>query len=1324
MFCCASEPEATEVTQVNVVQDLAEVKEVKEVKEESPKEVQEESSKEVKDETPVAEVTAQSAQNTVVDITQGTNMQGEETTQEKKIKTRKPAPFCKMFMFATPGDLVILSIGVLAAVLAGGAFPVLIVIMGKLMDAIGAVNMSELIMQALLVAAGVFVMSAVQVICFRFFAERQAIKMISKYYESMLYKDMSWFDQQSVASLPAELLDGTTKVAEAVGDKLGTAISALAGCIWTIGVAFSIAPKLAGLSCAFIPMIGIGGAILGVAMEGIANDSQEWYAQAAETVEEVLFAVRTLVAFGGERREIRKYEAAVVKARAGGVKQAYITAFGMGWIELWWAAGSATALYYGMTLVVDGEKNNLTGEVYTAGDILTVFFCVLVAGFLLSMIDPANKAMTAGRGALARFLEVTEAPAVIQCRTQDVRKHVTSFKSFEFKDVYFSYPTRPEVSVLNGLNLMISEGQKVALVGESGCGKSTVMSLLERFYDPSQGCVLLNDEDLKQFSPSSVRAMIGYVGQEPVLFATSVEENIMYGLPTASQEDLNEAMKAAQLDFLESLPSRKSSFVGSGGSQFSGGQKQRIAIARALLRKPKILFLDEATSALDSASEILIQETIDEISKTNITVVAIAHRLSTVQDFDTICALKRGVVVESGNHDDLMNARGLYYALAAAQGMSSSMSEARKNRKSAALEEKRASECDNAGAPSSAAPVEIAGPSMELDTENEARRKQIAKTYSVPYRQLLRYNRPEWPLFAPGILGAVLHGAVMPVQAWLLVSVLSSIHSSVDEMEDAVTRICIMFWGLAVLAFFVAAAHYAAFGVLAEAMVQRLRVAILTNVFRQEVGFHDDPEHTPALIGLALQLWAFRIRIFMADLEAKVNMIAMTVIALTIAFIGSWQLTLTSFITGPILGASMAVQFMFMMNGLNMGHDKMKVASQLASDSLQNARTIQATGMERGCIERHASCVAGAVGGLRSHVISGLAFALGNSAPLLYVSFGFWFSDWLVKNGHGDYEGTMLAFMCVLFSANGVGQAAGMVGDMSKAKAACHDMFKVLNRESQIDGLEPNGKKLLDPNGKRLAEVGRIEFQNVQFAYPFRKEVMVLQDVTFKIEPEQFVGLVGPSGGGKSTIMALIQRFYDPAEGSISIGAGNNKTLLSAVDIRWWRRQVGFVGQEPILFNTTLRANILYGLDTDAGETITEQHLLECMRMANLNFLDSASGQGLEMEVGPRGSKLSGGQKQRVAICRALVRDPALLLLDEATSALDTESERVVQQALENARRGRTSIAIAHRLSTVLECDLILVAADGVIVEQGTHAELMEQKGVYFKLKESSGEED
>jgi ATP-binding cassette subfamily B (MDR/TAP) protein 1 len=322
---------------------------------------------------------------------------------------------------------------------------------------------------------------------------------------------------------------------------------------------------------------------------------------------------------------------------------------------------------------------------------------------------------------------------------------------------------------------------------------------------------------------------------------------------------------------------------------------------------------------------------------------------------------------------------------------------------------------------------------------------------------------------------------------------------------------------------------------------------------------------------------------------------------------------------------------------------------------------------------------------------------------------------WLLDEGHATFEEAFGAFMGLVYGAMMAANAFAFTGDLGKAKVSCHDMFELLDRKSQIDGLSPIGQT---PDMGEGFDIGHFEFEGVCFHYPFRKDVQVLNKMSFSIAAGTSVGVVGPSGGGKSTVMAMIQRFYDPQEGAIYIGSGNNRLPLNSVNIRWWRRQVGFVGQEPILFGGSVLENVKYGLDE--GEAVSDDHLQKCKEDSFLTFLDNAGATGWETQVGPRGSRLSGGQKQRVAICRALIRNPRVILLDEATSALDSQSERVVNKALERARKGRTSFAIAHRLSTIQDCDVIIVVANGVIVEQGSHRELLQKGGVYHKLSSAT----
>eukprot|EP00928_Gymnodinium_smaydae_P080986 TRINITY_DN64573_c0_g1_i2.p1 TRINITY_DN64573_c0_g1~~TRINITY_DN64573_c0_g1_i2.p1 ORF type:complete len:1276 (+),score=263.78 TRINITY_DN64573_c0_g1_i2:301-3828(+) len=1174
--------------------------------------------------------------------------------------------------------------------------------------------MSTQVIAMLVVGGTSWVLAATWAGCLRIFAQRQADKMREKYYETLIMKDIGWFDCRTTASMAAELNDGCEKMQATFGDKLGNGIMGFSGFFCAIGLGFYLGWKMALVILGAVPIMAFGMVIVGQAMQDVANETQTWYAQAAAVVEESLFALRTVVAFGNERRELDRYAHSVKEARKNAVRTYFMTSFGMSYIEGVWALANAGAMFYGMTLIYHGEVNGSTGKLWTGGDVLIVFFSVLTGGFSIGQVEPAFKVMNEGRVGAAKFFEALATISEIQCVGNDARQAVSSIESFEFKDVHFCYPARPEITVLKGLNLTIQKGQKVAFVGESGSGKSTVMSLLERFYDPSQGTVLVNGQDMRTVSPSSVRALIGYVGQEPVLFSTSIRKNIMYGNPAATEADLDKVLQLAQVNFVEALPQKLDTFVGSGGSQFSGGQKQRIAIARAMLRKPQVLFLDEATSALDNVSERMIQETLDNIGSIqgqSLTTVAIAHRLTTIKHCDVIFALQDGVVAESGNHAQLMEAKGVYYALAASQEQAFAIETTNED---GSLERNDTQASGGGKTDTKVAQTQAA----ETKTQEEIK-IEVPKGFKVPYGRLAQLCKAEWVFFLPGILGALVHGANNPCQAYLIVNILTAFYYPPEQMWEEVQWTAIQFAILGGVVFFATYAHMLSFGIISEAITQRLRVAMLTAIFRQEIGYHDDPQHTPALMGTALTLWAYRIRAFCGGIEAQCAVLSSMLIGLIIAFIGCWQMTLAMLGAVPVLAISTSIQMVFMMGGTSLSNEKIKIAQQIVSDSVQNARTVHALGMEKSLVNHHASLVAEASKGfVRNALLGGLAFGFALAAPTLVMAGGFYYSDYLVKVGATDFKGVMLAFMGVLYAAMGAGQASAMAGDGEKARQACYFIFELLDRKSLVDGLDPVGKKpswVGSADSKALA--GQITFQDVKFSYPFRPDVTVLNGVNFTVKAGQSVGLVGPSGGGKSTIMSLLQRFYDPSGGQILIGYP--EMALSDVDIRWWRKNVGFVGQEPILFDTTVKANVLYGLDEAAGETISDERLEECKVMAHLDFLDNATNSGWSTEVGPRGSRLSGGQKQRVAICRALVRDPPVLLL-EATSALDTESERVVQQALEAAREGRTSFSIAHRLSTIQDCDVIIVVAEGTVVETGSHSELLEKKGVYAKLQATS----
>ncbi|CAJ1449438.1 unnamed protein product, partial [Effrenium voratum] len=930
-------------------------------------------------------------------------------------------------------------------------------------------EMQRLCVTMCLVGVAATFAATLQGACFKIFSEMQTRKFRMVYFDIVLHQDVSWFDLKEVAALPSEINDDLDKIGDAFGDKFGNGIQAGSAFLAGFACAFGMGWLVALVMCAILPFMGVGAAIMGKAVQEVQLESQSWYAKASAVVEECLYAMRTVVAFGGERKELKKFGDALVQTRKGGVRNGFKVGAGMGYTMMIIFFGYGLAFYFGMTLKYNNQINPATGQEWRPGNIMAIFFCIFIGSFMIGNLDPSIKAMMSARLAAGRFFKVKDNKPEVQCIGNDQRQDLVSITKLELQDVVFYYPARPEVKILNGLSMSITRGQKVAVVGESGSGKSTVMALLERFYDPNTGTVLVNGQDMKTFKVSALRRCIGYVGQEPVLFASSIKHNIMQGCPDASKEDFVQACADAQLGFVDNLPEKYNTFVGAGGGQLSGGQKQRIAIARALLKKASFLFLDEATSALDNTSEKMIQQTIDSISsKTDngMGIVSIAHRLSTVRNADLIYVLNRGSLVEQGNHATLMEKKGAYYALVATQESSQKAEEA---------------EVVTTEHSSVMLARQLSGHSAESESkrqareqkEEEERTKQISKQYKVPMGRLLSYNRPEWPFFVPAVLGALVAGAAMPMCTVALVGSMNAFYKTdKEEMRSDLEFMSLLFVIIGVSCLLGSTISNGCFAILGEAMTQRLRVNILTTMFRQEVGFHDNPENTPGMLSKALELWAFRVSSLCKSIQAKASAISSMVVGLTLAFAYCWQMALIMLGSIPIMIVANAIQMLVLLGATKNENEDLTMAQQIVTDSVMNARTVQALGVEKALVAMYVSWVDKSAKGMWCrNIAAGFGFGVSSGVMFFVMAGGFYAASLLIKDGSADFEGVMMAFMGVFYAGMGAGQAAVMVGDTAKAKVACHDMFKLLDRQSLIEGLEPSGAT------EEKLDAGTIEFQ-------------------------------------------------------------------------------------------------------------------------------------------------------------------------------------------------------------------------------------------------------
>eukprot|EP00927_Polykrikos_kofoidii_P002785 TRINITY_DN11111_c1_g4_i1.p1 TRINITY_DN11111_c1_g4~~TRINITY_DN11111_c1_g4_i1.p1 ORF type:complete len:1275 (-),score=225.78 TRINITY_DN11111_c1_g4_i1:64-3888(-) len=1258
----------------------------------------------------------ESADDGKKDVAKAKGADNKEDTTEA---VPKPVSFYKLLTFASPGELVLFLVSCLAGVGLGGSQLIMVVYFGDIVHEMAtnaAVAVNQMVLAFIYIGCGAFVFGCIQVSFSGIFAESQRKRFISAYVEAVLRQDIGWFDVRKAGTLAERINSNIDNMVRGVGDQMSLITMNVTMMLGGIILAFVYWWDLTLIVCAAIPLMSIGVAAMGKAMADGQGESQSSYIEAGHTAEEVFFALRTVFAFRGENIELARYREKLRVAWWGGLKTQLILGTGMGYMQLCMFAANGVAFWYAATRIAKAATSASTGEELTPADMLKAFFNILFAGFGMGMIGEPYQVISNACSAGGSFFEVLNStPSIEGMTSRDgnfSETTVTSIESITFEQVVFHYPTRPDVTILKGVNLTITSGQQVALVGESGSGKSTIVALIERFYDATAGRVLINGSDLTTLRVADVRRHIGYVGQEPVLFATSIRNNIMQGFRDAGDERLDLVRVQADLSFITNLPQGMETFVGSGGSQFSGGQKQRIALARALIRKPSVLLLDEATSALDNKSEKLVQETLDNLKKhTPITSISIAHRLSTVRNCDVIYVMKQGVVVEFGRHSDLIAKQGEYFSLVASQKSAETQREAR------LIDVDEYQNCNN---PSVSDRKELntdvgtqEAPEEEMDEEEKEklRIRRLGKTYKVPMVRLLRFARPAWWHFIPGSVGALMFGAKEPLQGVILFELLAKFYiPDRDEMLEEVSKGCLWFIALAVGSQIGGILQFGCFGAITQELCMGLRTSLMKHMLRMEVGFHDDPANTPSKLVYALETYGFRSGTMMQSFGGYANVFGALVVGIALGLWKSWQMTLIAVCFVPAMAIAQYVAMKMMMIGQG-SDDSSKAVQQIISDAVNNMRTVrslQAEGSVLTLVNR--LTLASSSKGKLKALTGGLSAGLSQCMVFFIFGVAFKAAFWLMEEGVSNFVDVMTALNGILFGAMGIGQAAPLFANIGLAKAACHDLFKLFDRPSLIDGLEPSG---IVPAEDLSKSIGRLEFENVFFDYPFRPDVRILQGVSFVVEHGQSVGLCGPSGGGKSTMFALLQRFYDPREGRILISSA--RTPLNSVSIAWWRSKVGYVGQEPILFDTTVRENVNYGGNLPP---VSDELLAECGRMANLGFLEDK--EGWDTKVGPRGSALSGGQKQRVAICRALVRSPPIMLFDEATSALDTASEQIVQEALDAVKQDRTSFTIAHRLTTIEKCDLLLVCSEGRVVEQGTHDKLMSYASVYKTLRDAA----
>ena len=867
--------------------------------------------------------------------------------------------------------------------------------------------------------------------------------------------------------------------------------------------------------------------------------------------------------------------------------------------------------------------------------------------------------------------------------------------TLSFKDVTFSYPGGRKPAH-DGLTFSVAAGEKIGLVGPSGAGKTSVVKLLLRLYDPDGGRVMMGGVDLRELSFDQIRGHLAVVSQDTYLFHGTVIDNLRFGNPEASPEQIEDAARASNAhSFISALPDGYGTVIGERGVRLSGGQRQRIAIARALLRDAPILVLDEALSAVDAENEHLIQEALDRLMEGRTTLI-IAHRLSSVIGADRIIVLDEGRVVEEGSHSGLLASGGIYADLMRDQVVSvgSNFRSPMIGSPGPKGETREAFASEAAEMAPTEAILRAEGMNWR-ETGRELFRLVIPWKGKLTLTFLLGVARFS-SIIGIGVASALAVAAVKDGESfgWLLVSlgVLAPLAAVLTWLESWVS-------------------HDMAFRLLAEMRIDLYRK------LDQLAPAYLARRRTGDLVGMATQ-----------DVETIEYFFAHTVAPAFVAVVVPTAVLVTLFTFDPILALTLvpfliiAAASPFLARGKvdrlgSRSREELGLLNAHAVDTLQGLNEIVA--FQRGP-ERAAEFLARARAAVRIRLPFFRELTLQRAYLEITMGIGglamVGVGAWLVSEGRLDSGLLPLATLLAMASFLPISEISHTARQLADTLGATRRVFAVHSERVKVQdgpGVGVGGKSVLrEPQHSRERESHdltgplALEMDRVTFSYETMNRP-ALEEVSFGVESGKTLALVGPSGAGKTTAAHLFLRFWDAATGSVRInGADLREYRLDDL-----RNRIALVSQDTYLFNASLQHNVLI-----ARPEASESELAEAIKSASLTDFVESLPDGLDTVVGERGTFLSGGQRQRVAIARAFLKDAPILILDEATSHLDALNERAVRNALDALKSDRTTLVIAHRLSTVREADTIVVMSDGHVAETGSHDELMVSNGMYARL--------
>ena len=1095
----------------------------------------------------------------------------------------------------------------------------------------------------------------------------------------------------------------------------------------SLAIMLVLSPLLALVSLVVTPTLLVVAYRMRTQMFPATWDGQQKEGDIAQIVDEDVSGVRVVKAFGQEERELGRIVTASKTLYGSHLRAVRLQARYQPLLQAIPTLGQVAVLALGGWLALDHR--------------ITIGTFLAFSTYLAQLVSPAR--MLAGilttaqqaRAGIERIFElldlrpaITDGPAASEL--PPLRGEIT------FDHVDFTYSDGGEA--LRDFDLHIAPGEIVALVGSSGSGKSTVLALVSRFYDVSAGSVRLDGHDVRGVTRASLRRQVGVVFDDSFLFSASVLSNIAFGRPDASVDEVESAARAAGAhEFIELLPEGYETVVGERGLTLSGGQRQRIALARALLGDPEILLLDDATSAVDAKVEQAIHAALRTIMHDRTTLL-VAHRRSTLHLADRIVVVDAGRVVDHGTDAELLERCPLYRSISSGKDETPAKVLATQAGKITTEAGAAARSITAAAAPArvSFAPASL-GPGLggRGGSSRSGWRASLAPTPELlakvaalkPVRDVptvdLEQETATGTAFSLWRFLGRFRGALGLGLALVLFDSLASlagpylVRAGINDGVVAGSRSALVvasavFLAVALTDLVDSVAETFVTGRTAERLMLALRIGIWAKLQRQSLDYYEREMAGRIMTRMTTDVDSFETLLETGLLSAVVSFCTFTGVGIALCFLNFELAVATLGVMLPLAVATVVFRRKAART-YELARDRIAVVNANFQESLSGIRETQAFVHEEPSIARFRRLgLSYLEARVRAQRMVGTYFPfvqfLGDVGDAIVLGVG----ARLVASGHLT-TGALIAFILYLdlfFSP--IQQLSQVFDSWQQTRVSVERVGELMALET----LTPEAPHPVTPARLR----GAVRLDSVHFAYPTGRlgiaatgapAIEALRGIDLEIGPGEFVALVGETGAGKSTVVKLLARFYDPTAGAVLVDG----TDLREYDLSAYRRELGYVPQEGFLFTGSIHDNIAYGRP-DASDDEVEAAAVSVG--ADQFIAELAS--GYETAVSERGRSLSAGQRQLIALARAELVDPAILLLDEATSNLDLAAEARVASATGRVARGRTTVVIAHRLQTARMADRIIVLANGVIAEQGTHDELIAAGGRYAEMWKAS----